>query len=105
MTLHDQVIEIMVAAKIVERLLDRYYFEEDKVAFSNILQEDGFRVIDRGIKEDLSAIQPEELARLLGTIHRSINRHTVRGRQDIEFIHEYVGLRIGKGTRLIKSFS
>jgi hypothetical protein len=91
-----------IIVRIVEFLLNRYHFKDDKLAFSNILEENGFMSIDRAIKEDLSSLQDEELTKLLGTIYRSINRHTVNSREYIDFIHEHVGLRVGKGIRLIK---
>lgn len=92
-------------AKIVEFLLNRYHFKDDKLAFSNNLEENGFMSVDRAIKEDLSSLQPEEITKLLGTIYRSINRHTVNSREYLDFIHQHVGSRVGKGVRLIKDLS
>ena len=92
-----------VILRIVEFLLNRYHFKDDKLVFSNILEENGFISIDRAIKEDLSLLKAEDVTKLLGTVYRSINRHTVNGREYLDFIHEYVGLRVGKGVRLIKN--
>ena len=83
--------------------MNRYHFKDDKLAFSNNLEENGFMSVDRAIKEDLSSLHPEEITKLLGTIYRSINRHTVNSREYTDFIHEHVGLRVGKGVRLIKN--
>jgi hypothetical protein len=91
--------------RIVELLLNRYHFKEENLAISNKLEENGFISIDRAIKEDLSSQSSEELTKLLGTIYRSIHRHNAGSREYIDFIHKHVGLRIGKGTRLIKGFS
>lgn len=94
-----------IVSRIVELLLNQYHFKEEKPTFSGKLEENGFVFIDQAIKEDLSSLFPEELVKLLGTIYRSIHRHNVNGREYLEFIHEHVGLRIGKGARLIGDFS
>jgi len=39
--------------KILKLLLDRFHFKDEKLAFSNKLEENGFISIDRAIKEDL----------------------------------------------------
>jgi len=91
--------------KILKLLLDRFHFKDEKLAFSNKLEENGFISIDRAIKEDLSTKSSKQIVKLLGTIYRSALRHNVHSRAYIDFIHEHVGLRIGKGARLIKGFS
>ena len=91
--------------RIVELLLNRYHFKDEKLTISNKLEENGFISIDRTIKEDLPSLSSEELTKLLGTIYRSIHRHNVSSREYIDFIHAHVGLRIGKGARLINDFS
>lgn len=94
-----------IVVKIVELLLSQYHFKDEKLTFSNKLEQNGFVLIDRAIKEDISSLSAEELKKLLGTIYRSIHRHNVNGREYLDFIHKHVGLRIGKGTRLIRDFS
>ena len=89
--------------RIVELLLNRYHFKDEDLTIENKLEENGFILIDRAIKEDLSLLSSEELTKLLGTIYRSIRRHHVGNREYIDFIYKHVGLRIGKGARLIKS--
>ena len=91
--------------KIIKLLLDRYYFKDEKLTYSNKLEESGFISVDRAIKEDLSTKSSDEIVKLIGTIYRSALRHNVHSRAYIDFIHEHVGLRIGKGARLIKGFS
>jgi hypothetical protein len=90
--------------KIAELLMDRYHFHDEKLKFANHLEEQGFLEIDKIIQKDLPSLPPDEIARLLGTIYRSIFRHTVKGREYVDFIMDHVGLRIGKGARLIKNF-
>jgi hypothetical protein len=85
--------------------LDRHHFNDDELTFSGKLEESGFALIDEVIREELSALSSENLVKLLGAVYRSIDRHNVGGRQYLDFIHEHVGLRIGKGIRLIGGFS
>ena len=84
---------------------NEFIFKDEKLAFSNKLEENGFISVDRAIKEDLSTKSSDEIVKLLGTIYRSALRHNDHCRAYIDFIHEHVGLRIGKGARLIKGFS
>ncbi|RZB32310.1 MAG: hypothetical protein SRB2_04315 [Desulfobacteraceae bacterium Eth-SRB2] len=91
-----------VIKKIIKQLLDRFHFKDEKTAFSNKLEENGFISVDRAIKEDLSSKSSDEIVKLLGTIYRSVLRHNEHRRAYIDFIHEHVGSRIGKGARLIK---
>ena len=91
--------------RVVELLLNRHHFKDEKLTISNKLEENGFISIDRTIKKDLSSLSSEELTKLFGTIYRSIHRHNVSSREYIDFIHAHVGLRVGKGVRLIKDFS
>lgn len=88
--------------RMAELLMDRYHFKDEKLNFADNLEEQGFAAIDGIIQNDLASLQPDEIARLLGTIHRSIHRHAVIGREYIDFIHEQVGLRVEKGVRVIK---
>lgn len=85
-SLKDNVVE-----RIVELLLDQYHFQDQEVHFANELEEDGFMSMDQAIREDLPSLQPGEITKLLATVHRSIKRHTVHGREYIDFIHQYVG--------------
>jgi hypothetical protein len=99
-TLNDDTI-----SRIVELLLNRYYFKDEELTFSGKLEENGLALINEAIREELSALSREELVKLLGAVYRSISRHNVGGRQYLDFIHEHVGLRIGKGIRLIGGYS
>jgi hypothetical protein len=94
-----------LVARIVELLLDRYFFQDNEVLFADELENDGFILIDQAIREDLPSLQPDEIKKLLGTVYRSIKRHTVHGREYIDFIHQHVGSRVGSGLRIIKNFS
>jgi hypothetical protein len=93
-----------IVSRIVELLLDKYHFKDDNQVVTSELEEDGFIFVNQAIREDLSSLTGEDLVKLLGTIHRSIHRHNINGREYLDFIHKHVGLRIGKGARLIGRF-
>jgi hypothetical protein len=79
--------------KIAELLMDRYHFKDEKLDFANNLEERGFEAIDGIIQKDLASLQPDEIARLLGTIYRSILRRAGKGWDYINFIQDQVGWR------------
>jgi hypothetical protein len=91
--------------KILELLLNRYHFQDENLTFSNKLEGTGYIAIDRAIAEDLSSLTHEEISKLLATVYRSTQRHVGASREYIEFIHGHVGIRMGKGARLLKRFS
>ncbi len=90
--------------KIAELLMEHYHFRTENLNFANDLEKQGFEVINRIIQKDLAPLSPDEISRLLGTIYRSILRRAGMGRDYIDFIQGQVGVRIGKGARVIKNF-
>jgi hypothetical protein len=88
---------------IIQLLLDRFHFQDPNLVFSNRVEEDGFKSISRDIEEDFPNKSTDEIAKLLGTIYRSALRHKAYGRAYIDFIHGHVGLRVGKGARMVKN--
>ena len=78
--------------------------QEKEPVFAGELEKEGFLLVDQAIREELSSLQADEITKLLATVHRSVNRHTVQGREYIDFIHRHVGSRISGGLRIIKNF-
>jgi len=99
LTINDNIV-----SRLIELLLDRYYFNDKEIKFNTKLEENGFNLINRAIEKEVNISSPEELTNIIGTIYRSIKRHTIGNREYIEFIHQYVGVRIGKGIRVIPDF-
>jgi hypothetical protein len=99
-------IDDTVALRIVELLLDKYFFGDEVLTFKNALEEYGFTFLDGIIQNEMTAnLSNEEISRILGTIYRSIKRRSKNKRENrayIEFVHKYVGVRIDKGLRLIR---
>ncbi len=81
-----------------------YHFNDVELNFKNKMEEGGFRFFEAIIEKELSHIVKKELCGLLGTIRRSIKRHTTGKREYLTFIHQYVGVRVEKGMRVIPNF-
>lgn len=97
--LHDGLLK-----NVTEGLLDRYAFGDQELSFANALEMEGCTHIDRIIREDLSEVAPDLIGKVLGTVFRSIKRHgqdNYYGRGYIEFIHQYVGVRVATGVRAL----
>ncbi len=93
-----------IVLRIIELLLDKHYFNDEKIAYKNKLEEEGANSIDQAINEELKNPSSEDLSKILGTIYRSVKRHTSGHREYLDFIHDHVGIRLGKGARLIRKF-
>jgi len=99
-----RIIDDNIVLRLTELLLDKYHFNDKEIKFVNELEERGFNLIDGVIQQEMSNLPPEDLSRIIGAIYRSIARHTTGKREYIEFIHEHVGVRVGKGIRAIPDF-
>ena len=97
----DADINDSVVLRIVELLMDKYFFNDKVLNFGSRLEQDGFYSVDECLKEDLEDLPAEELIKIIGTIYRSVKRHTKGGREYLDFIHKYVGIRLGKGMRTL----
>ncbi len=90
------------AIKIVELLIDRYYFGDQHLGTDNELILNGVHYVDEAVKKDLMDIDKTVLVKILGVIRFVAKRRTKLGREYMNVIHEYVGQRIDTGIRLIK---
>lgn len=90
--------------RLAELLLDHYHFNDNELKFKNELEKDGFSFISSVIKKDLKNFSKENTAKIIGTIYRSIKRHTSGKREYLDFIQQNVGLRVGPGIKVIKNF-
>lgn len=89
---------------VMERLLDRYSFGDQKLFFSDDLEKEGFVYIESAMNEDLPGVAPDLLGKVIGTVYRSITRHgngSYGGREYIDFIHQHVGIRVATGVRAL----
>ena len=100
MALNDKCCKI-----VLERLLDRYSFGDQTLSFTNTLEKEGFEFMEAVIHEDLPGLEPAYLGLLIATVYRSIKRHADGNygkRMYLDFIHQYVGIRVATGARVIR---
>jgi hypothetical protein len=89
--------------RIIECLINRYYFEDQEIDETNKLIIDGFYFVDKAIQEELKEVTHEIITKILGVIYFVAKRRTQGGREYINFIRQYVGIHVVPGMRIIKS--
>jgi len=87
--------------KFLELLLDKYFFGDSDINFESQLEKEAFALIDQAIRDDLKELSNQDVSRLMGTIYRSAKRRTTGNREYVEFIRQYVGVRMGPGIRVM----
>ena len=85
-------------------LLDKYFFGDSAFNFESQLEKEAFALIDQAVRDDLKELSNQDVSRVMGTIYRSVRRRTTGNREYVEFIRQYVGVRIGPGTRVMPQF-
>lgn len=89
------------AIKILEMLIDKYYFKDSQINCDNPFLLAGFNFVDAVICEDLADIDELVLVKILAVICFVAKRRTRTGREYMNVIHQYVGQRIGSGIRVL----
>jgi hypothetical protein len=89
------------AIRVVEMLLDRYYYKDSEVADADPVLLEGLDLVSRSMAEDLSDGSGETIVKILSVIHFVARRRTRGGREYFDIIHQYVGLRGGPGIRIL----
>jgi len=79
------------AKRILERLLDKYHFQESSIVFNNGLEEAGFAMVNDHIEKNFQEISSVVITKVLGAILRSLKRHTNGKREYLDFIHNFIG--------------
>jgi len=90
--------------KILELLLDKYHFLDQKTEIDDQLLMSGFNYVEKTITKDLPDIEKEILVKTLGVIRFVANRRTKYGREYMTIIHQYVGQRLDTGIRVLRDF-
>ena len=85
------IIDDEMAIRIIERLLDKYHFQEYPAIFENNFEKVGFVSVKNLIEKNLREIPDEVITKVLGAILRSIKRHTNGKREYLDFIDNYIG--------------
>ena len=87
---------------VLELLQNKYYFMDSSIASEDNLIVKGFERVNRAIVEDFPNIKVETISKVIATIYFAAKRRTEGHREYLDFIHEYVGTRLGKGLRAIR---
>ncbi len=81
-----------IAIRIVELLLDKYFFEDEKISFINPIEEKGFSFIHKHIEKNFGDETKDQIYSVLATILRSIKRHNEGSRGYLNFAHKFAGV-------------
>lgn len=99
---HNGLLKDKDAIKIVERLMDKYHFQDGAINETNTFIIEGFNYIDDIISKDLNDLDNEVIVKLLGVIRFVAKRRTNIGREYMNIIHQYIGRRAGPGIRILR---
>lgn len=89
------------ALRILELLQDKYYFNDINLNSEDKIIVQGFERVNRAIGKDLPEIPAETISMIIATIYFVAKRRTEEHREYLDFIHEYVGRRLGTGIRAL----
>jgi hypothetical protein len=90
---HDhQHVDDRTAARLVELMIDRYHFNDEKPRADTSVLEEGFHFFSKNIGEKLTHIHPEQLVKVLAAVYRSIQRRTVGGTSYLQFVSQFTGI-------------
>jgi len=90
------------AIRIIELLIDKYHFQDQKIEQEHQTIADGVNYVDKSIREDLKDVESDEIVKVLGVIRFVAKRRTKTGREYMSVIHQYVGPRVGSGIRILR---
>ena len=93
------------ALRILELLQDKYYFNDINLNSEDKIIVLGFERVNRAIGEDLPEILAETISMIIATIYFVAKRRTEGHREYLDFIHKYVGTRLGTGIRALRKKS
>jgi hypothetical protein len=91
-----------IPIRVIELLLDKYHFRDESVIFDNDLLERAFHYVNKIIETDLSKLPTDKLTKVLAVIHFVAKRRSRGGREYLEIIKQYVGIRVAPGVRIMR---
>jgi len=89
------------AIKVIEMLLDKYYYNDSEVANADQVLLEGLHMVLQSMAEDHPGAPGETIVKILGAIRFVARRRTRGGREYFDIIHKYAGLRGGPGIRIL----
>lgn len=90
-----------LAIQIMEHLLDFYHFKHQCSNLDNELLASGYRYVFSIMIDELNDEPHEEITKILAAIYFVAKRRSQGGRQYLDLIRQYVGVRMGPGMRII----
>lgn len=87
-----QHVDDRTAARLVELMIDRYHFNDEKPRTDTPVLAEGFRFFSHTIGNKLSHLPPEQLVKVLAAVYRSIQRRTIGGTSYLQFVSEFTGV-------------
>ena len=85
------------AIRILELLIDKYHFLDQKIEVDNHFIADGFHYVENAIREDLEDVNDEIIVKVLAVILFVAKRRTKGGREYMRIIHQFAGQRVVSG--------
>ncbi len=79
-------------ARLVELMLDKYHFNDEKQQINDPVLAAGYQQISRTIREKLSQVPAEKLVKTLAAVYRSIRRRTIGGSSYLKFVSRFTGI-------------
>ncbi len=98
---HNAALSDESALRVLEMLLDKYHFGDLNSSNADALLQEGFDMVVKAIEEDLPDVPLDTIAKVLGAIYFAAKRRNAGRREYFQLIHEYVGLRLADGTRVL----
>jgi hypothetical protein len=98
---HEMSLGDASAIRVIEMLLDKYYYNDSGTPCPDGLLEEGFNMVTQAISEDLASVPADTLIKILGVIHFVACRRSRGGREYLDVLQQYVGLRVDTGMRLL----
>jgi hypothetical protein len=98
---HEMSLSDASALRVIEMLLDRHYYHDSGASNTDSLLREGFDMVTRAILEDLPSVPNDTIIKILGVIYFVARRRSRGGREHLDVLQHYVGLRVGTGMRLL----
>lgn len=89
------------ALKVLTMLLDKHFFQDAEVSAPDEVLQKGLEMTSAAIEENLADLSNETLCKIISVIHFVARRRTAGGREYLDFIQQYVGMRVAPGVRVL----
>lgn len=87
----SQNVDDRIAARLIELMIDKYHFNDEKPRTDTPVLDKGFRLLVQNTDEKFSRIPPEQSVKVLVAVYRSIQRRTIGGTSYLQFVNQFTG--------------